>query len=55
MSKSSVLAADMSESITEVNGAARGISNSSAHVQMSVEELAMLAEQLRDAVGKFKV
>jgi methyl-accepting chemotaxis protein len=55
VTQSSVLAADMSESITEVNDAARGISNSSVHVQMSVEELAMLAEQLRDAVAKFKV
>lgn len=53
--QSTILAGDMKDSISEVNGAAKSISNSSAHVQMSVEELSMLAEQLRAAVGKFKV
>jgi methyl-accepting chemotaxis protein len=53
--QTSTVAEEIAKDITEVNTAARDISNSSVHVQMSSEELLMLTDQLREAVGKFKV
>ena len=46
---------EIAKDITEVNTAARDISNNSTHVQTSSEKLLMITDQLRQAVGKFKV
>jgi len=55
ISQTSVISEDIAGSILEVNGSARYISNSSVNVQMSAEDLLRMTEQLKEAVGKFRI
>ena len=46
---------EIAKDITEVNTAARDMSNNSTNVQTSSEKLLMITDQLRQAVGKIKL
>ena len=53
--QSSIIAEDIVGSISEVNNAAQKMSNNSINVQMSSEEILLLTDNLKKALGKFKV
>jgi methyl-accepting chemotaxis protein len=55
ISQTSIISEDIAGSILEVNSSARYISNNSVNVQMSAEDLLKMTEQLKEAVGKFKI
>lgn len=55
MSHSSTVASEIACDIREVNQSSAEISNSSSQVDMSANELAKMAAQLKDLVGRFKI
>ncbi len=55
VTQATTVTGEMTRDISEVNQASGEIANSSSQVNMSAQELSGLAEQLKEAVGRFKV